>query len=261
VLAVGDAAFQAKCIQRIKDLESSGTTIVFISHDLSAVERLCERVILMQRGEIGAEGAARDVIKQYHDSAAGAGAGEGPGASAQRAWEDTASAPGNDVVRVRSVRVRSTEGGTVARVDIRRPVGIEVAYDVLEPGHVLVPNYHFLNHEGVHLFAAQDVTSEWRRRPRPVGRYVSTAWVPGNFLAAGRHSVDVAISSHVPLSIQHAHAPHAVTFDVLDHLHGDAVRGDFLGDFPGLVRPMLEWTTHHEVDELSGTQSGAMSVA
>ncbi len=65
VLAVGDAAFQAKCLARIGELKRGGKTIVFVSHDLGAVERLCDRVILMQRGEIHTCGAPREVIAEY----------------------------------------------------------------------------------------------------------------------------------------------------------------------------------------------------
>jgi lipopolysaccharide transport system ATP-binding protein len=65
VLAVGDASFQAKCLDRIKELERAGTTIVFISHDLTAVERVCDRAILLQQGEIVASGAPSEVIKRY----------------------------------------------------------------------------------------------------------------------------------------------------------------------------------------------------
>jgi ABC-type polysaccharide/polyol phosphate transport system ATPase subunit len=65
VLAVGDAAFQVKCLDRIKDLHSQGRTIVFISHDLGAVERLCGRVLLLDHGQIIASGSAREVIAQY----------------------------------------------------------------------------------------------------------------------------------------------------------------------------------------------------
>jgi ABC-type polysaccharide/polyol phosphate transport system ATPase subunit len=69
VLAVGDAAFQAKCLQRIQSLKEGGTTIVFISHDLAAVERMCDRVLLMQRGEQVASGAPREVIAEYRRTA------------------------------------------------------------------------------------------------------------------------------------------------------------------------------------------------
>src|SRR4051812_14257068 len=67
VLAVGDAAFQEKCLQRIEGLRRAGTTIVFISHDLAAVERLCDRVILMRRGEVAATGKPRDIISLYQE--------------------------------------------------------------------------------------------------------------------------------------------------------------------------------------------------
>lgn len=65
VLAVGDAAFQAKCIQRILEMKNHGTTIVFISHDLPAVERLCDRVLLMQRGELIDDGVPHQIIGRY----------------------------------------------------------------------------------------------------------------------------------------------------------------------------------------------------
>ena len=65
VLAVGDAAFQEKCLSRIEALRRSGTTIVFISHDLAAVERICDRVILLRRGEVASTGTPRDVINEY----------------------------------------------------------------------------------------------------------------------------------------------------------------------------------------------------
>ncbi len=65
VLAVGDASFQAKCIKRISELKQSGTTIVFISHDLTSVELLCNRVLLLSRGRVAADGPPRDVISLY----------------------------------------------------------------------------------------------------------------------------------------------------------------------------------------------------
>ena len=70
VLAVGDAAFQQKCLGRIGDLKSAGKTIVFVSHDLGAVERLCDRVLLLHKGEVAAEGAPREVIRHYEEMAA-----------------------------------------------------------------------------------------------------------------------------------------------------------------------------------------------
>ena len=65
VLAVGDADFQAKCIARINELKHAGTTIVFVSHNLSAVESLCDRVFLLRQGEVCKSGPARQVISDY----------------------------------------------------------------------------------------------------------------------------------------------------------------------------------------------------
>ena len=68
VLAVGDAAFQQKCIGRIMELKKIGTTIVFISHDLRAVQKLCDRVILLKKGQIEADGDPAETIALYQSS-------------------------------------------------------------------------------------------------------------------------------------------------------------------------------------------------
>ncbi|MBM3267168.1 MAG: ABC transporter ATP-binding protein [Candidatus Sericytochromatia bacterium] len=64
-LAVGDAVFQYRCIRRIKELQAQGVTILFVSHDLSAVKSLCDRVMLLERGRLVAEGEPYGVINQY----------------------------------------------------------------------------------------------------------------------------------------------------------------------------------------------------
>jgi lipopolysaccharide transport system ATP-binding protein len=66
VLAVGDAEFQGKCLQRIQELKRQGTTNLFISHDLTAIERLCDSAVLLERGEIVAAGSAGEVVTSYH---------------------------------------------------------------------------------------------------------------------------------------------------------------------------------------------------
>jgi ABC-type polysaccharide/polyol phosphate transport system ATPase subunit len=65
VLAVGDAAFQAKCLERIATLRTKGRTIVFISHDLAAVYRLCDRALLLSHGRVLMDGPARSVVDEY----------------------------------------------------------------------------------------------------------------------------------------------------------------------------------------------------
>lgn len=65
VLAVGDASFQDKCMLRIEELRRNGMTVIFVSHDMAAVGRLCNRVMLLEHGELIACGAPRDVIANY----------------------------------------------------------------------------------------------------------------------------------------------------------------------------------------------------
>lgn len=246
VLAVGDASFQSKCLERVNDLRRGGKTILFISHDLGAVERLCDRVLLMQRGEVIANGAPAEVIDQYKNSAAKSLASSFQGIEAVREWPDLQKAPGDAIVRLRKVRVRTREGETAAAFDIRRPVGVEMTYDVLEPGHVLVPNYYFFNQEQQLLFYAQDLEPDWRGQSRPAGEYVSTAWIPGNFLINGSILVAANITSDISVVAHHIHVREAVAFNVIDNFDGDSTRGDYTGAIGGLIRPQLTWTTQFQ---------------
>lgn len=235
VLAVGDSAFQHKCLDKMQSIRKQGRTILFVSHSMPAIMRLCERVILLEQGEVLRDGHADKVIRDYLDS--------GWSIGASREWNDSNTAPGNDIVRLHKVRIRTEDGQTTETTDIRHPVGIEIVYEVLKPGYVLVPNYHLSNQEGLQVFVVQDVGTEWRHRPRPIGQYVSTAWLPGNFLSEGSLIVDVAISSHLPATLVHAYEREVVAFQVIDNLSADSARGDYAGSMPGVVRPLINWTT------------------
>ncbi|HVF42592.1 MAG TPA: polysaccharide ABC transporter ATP-binding protein [Pyrinomonadaceae bacterium] len=235
VLAVGDAAFQQKCLDKMRDIRLQGRTIFFVSHDLAAVVRLCKRVVLLEGGRVTAEGQPQEVVNRYLNSSWKAGA--------ERAWDEAGDAPGGSVVRLRRVRVCDERGETVSAFDVRRPVNIEVTYDVLEEGHALVPVVELYNEEGAEVFTTHDAGEEWRRRARPRGRYTSAVRVPGNLLAEGSLIAHVSVMSHFPSTILHARAPNAVAFQVVDEAGGPSARGDYVGPIPGVVRPLLEWTT------------------
>jgi lipopolysaccharide transport system ATP-binding protein len=234
VLAVGDARFQKKCINKMQDVGQHGRTVLFVSHNMPAITRLCERVILLDEGKMLQDGPSYQVIRTYLDS--------GLGTSAAREWSDLSKAPGNDIVRLRAVRVRTEDGVITEAVDIRRPFGIDIEYQVLKSGNVLVPSFRFFNEDGIHLFTTFDLDPAWRLRPRSEGRYVSTAWIPGNLLAEGTILVGALVNSFNP-PIVHVNEPDAVAFHVIDSLDGDAARGDFAGHMRGVMRPLLQWTT------------------
>jgi lipopolysaccharide transport system ATP-binding protein len=114
VLAVGDAAFQSKCLDRINQLHREGRTIVFISHDLVSVERLCGRVLLLDHGRIIASGSARDVIGTYWEIGRTRRASEQVNTSAARSREvDIASVTCHDATGQQASAFRTGAAVTV----------------------------------------------------------------------------------------------------------------------------------------------------
>jgi lipopolysaccharide transport system ATP-binding protein len=237
VLAVGDMAFQQKCLDKMNEVRRQGRTIFFVSHNLPAVTRLCKRAVLLDGGRLVAEGAPQEVVNRYLSGSWKAGA--------ERVWGEE-EAPGDAVVRLRGARVLDEGGEPTAAVDVRRPFSVEVTYDVLEDGHALTPALEFLNDEATRVFTTHDTGEAWRRRPRPRGRYASAVRVPGNLLGEGTLIAHVSVMSHFPSTILHARAKNAVAFQVLDEPGGVSARGDYVGPMPGVVRPLLEWDTRAE---------------
>ena len=237
VLAVGDAQFQKKCLKKMKDVGEHGRTVLFVSHDMQAMSRLCGRVIWLSSGNVMEDGATETVIGSYLLEQATRGA--------ERTW-DADTGPGNETARLRSVRVRNRSGETVSTVNITDPVAIEMTYDVLKDGVVMAPNIHLFNDRGVCLFVTVDIEKEWKNTPRPVGSYTSTVWIPGNFLSEGSVIVRAALTTFRPM-IVHFDEPDAVMFHVVESSEGETARGDYTGVMPGVVRPILKWETKAEM--------------
>ena len=235
VLAVGDAAFQQKCLDKMHEIRQQGRTILFVSHDMSAITRLSKRVVLLEGGRIVCDGEPHEVVNHYLSSSLKTGA--------VRDWANSDAAPGDEVVRLRRVRVIDEASETISVVDIRKSFGLELTFEVLAEGHALVPMIEFYNEEGVELFSTYDTSAEWRRRERPRGTYRSVVAIPGNLMAEGSLIGHVSIMSHFPATVLHAYARNAVAFQVVDSPSGDSARGDYVGPMPGVMRPLLHWTT------------------
>jgi len=231
VLAVGDAAFQRKCLSKMEDVSHHGRTVMFVSHNLASITRLCPRAILLEGGKVAKDGPSHEVVRFYLHSDLGT--------MAAREWRDPVTAPGSDYVRLRSVRVIDDEGHLGDKIDIRREFTVQMEYDVVRAGRVLVPNFHFGNVEGVTLFVSLDLEPEWRGRECPPGRYVSRALVPGNFLSEGTITIGAAMST-MPSEV-HFYEREAVAFEVVDSMAADTARGDYGGPLPGVIRPILTW--------------------
>jgi lipopolysaccharide transport system ATP-binding protein len=237
VLAVGDSAFQRKCINKMEDVRQHGRTILFVTHNMPVVARLCQRAILISDGVVQKDGPSAEVVGSYLLSHLHT--------TSERSWPVLARAPGNEVVRLRSLRICDESGRSDDTIDIRRPVTVEMIYDVLNPGWVLWPYLLFYNEAGVCAFATRELDPEWRARTRPVGRFVSRVQIPGNFLAEGVLLVASGVYSNPPFRI-HFYERDAVAFHINDTHEGDSARGDWQGDDPGVVRPLLPWSNEFQ---------------
>src|ERR1043166_7288923 len=116
VLAVGDELFQKKCLGKMATIANEGRTVLFVAHNMPAVINLCPRVILLERGGVVQDGKAADVVGHYLHT--------GGAKLAHREWPDISIAPGDDVVRLRSISVIDEDERVCQSIDIRNRVGI-----------------------------------------------------------------------------------------------------------------------------------------
>jgi len=240
VLAVGDVRFQKKCMDKMKEVGQHGRTVLFVSHNMPAVTRLCGRAILLNGGKVQDDGPSDRIVSAYMSA--------GKTTAGERKWDDLMESPGDDVIRLRAVRVKTEDGRVTETVDIRYPVGIEIEYDLLKPGHELLVYYHVMNEDGIEAFETIDTDPSWRKKTRPIGRYVSTAWIPGNLLSEGMYFIGPAIRTMKP-EIRRVRVDDAVGFHVIDSLEGNSARVDWIGDLAGVVRPLLKWETQFFPDK------------
>ncbi len=236
VLAVGDAAFQQKCMNKMQAVGKEGRTVLFVSHNMPAVTSLCDRVIWLDQGRKVTEGPAQEIVGKYLL--------EGVETTAHRVWKSAASAPGGKFAQLREVRVVSEAGSVKGHYDIQEPIGIAMEYDVLQGGEVMLPHFRIRNDNGVLVFVTLDHDPEWYQRPRPAGRYVSTVRIPGNLLNEGPHFVECSLITRHP-DIPQFHETDVVTFAVMGSMEPGTARGDWPGRLKGVVSPALQWETRY----------------
>ena len=118
VLAVGDLGFQQKCFKRIAELKDLGTTMIFISHNLEEVQKLCDRVLLLRGGQIVSEGDPIEAIRMYREAVFAKTVKDAENGHGVR--------PGQGEAQVTHVTVRDATGGTVDAVEVGQPLFIDV---------------------------------------------------------------------------------------------------------------------------------------
>ena len=237
VLAVGDYDFQKKCLNKMEDVGKRGRTVLFVSHNMQAITRLCSRAILLENGQIKADGSSSEVVAKYLTT--------GSGLTSERFWNDLSDAPGKNIARLRAVRVRDEQKQILQHFDIREPIVIEMEYDVLESGYKLLPHHSLFNQEGTWVFTIVDTDPNWKDRSRPSGRYISTALIPGNLLTEGILFVRSGLIT-LESRVWQFNESDVVSFQVIDSLDGDTARGNWSGPLKGAVRPLLKWNNRYQ---------------
>lgn len=237
VLAVGDGEFQKKCLSKMQEMGKQGRTVLVVSHDLPTITRLCHRAILLDKGRLIADGPTGDVVGTYLQSRVRA--------SCAKEWKDRASAPGNDAVRFRAVRLRDDNMAITNVIDISKAFSVELEYEVLQSGLILAPHFGLLNKAGDLLFLAYEVNRSWRDCPRKIGKYISQGIVPGDLLTEGTYFVSAFCRTLRTREVD-IEEHEAVMFQVVESQNNSSARGNIGGHIPGLIRPLLEWRTRFE---------------
>jgi lipopolysaccharide transport system ATP-binding protein len=237
VLAVGDAAFQKKCLDKIAEFKKSGRTIIFVSHDLNQVANICERVVWIEDGKIKKNGSSREVVNSYLGSVSEAFDAELTVMS--RDWPNVSTGPQNQSVSVKKVSVKNKEGKPANKLSTSDSFTIEVEFETKEDNVFCGMTLIFYDTGGNCVFGTiGNRESNWYGKPMPKGRYVSVCRFPANFFndrwfdvslnLFGRHFNDSCMT-HKILRLQ-----------ILD---GAAVRGDYYGHYDGTIRPLFDWST------------------
>jgi lipopolysaccharide transport system ATP-binding protein len=232
VLAVGDAEFQKKCLGKMGDVsKGEGRTVLFVSHNMDAVMRLCTHAILLKNGFIEGYDTTNKIVDTYLRSDFGT--------AAVRRWAE-GNNPGNDIVKLFEVRAHDGAGNISDSFDIAEQVNITLKYQVLKPGYKINPAFNFFNSNGVNIFDSHQTTDPVFKENIEPGYYESTVSVPGNLFSEGTIIINAAIVTHNPFVI-HFHETDVIAFNMADNTAYNATRGDYTGSMPGVVRPLLNW--------------------
>jgi lipopolysaccharide transport system ATP-binding protein len=236
VLAVGDAAFQKKCLGKMEDVSREGRTVLFVSHNMFSLQNLCNRGILLESGQIAMQGGITDVINKYLSS--------GREQSGEVCWDSPGVAPSNERVRLKAVRVVSEDGAT-ADVDISKELRIEVDYWNLEADRRRLVSVHLHNSMGICVLTSSNMASAsltpdpWYSRRYPIGLFRTSCTIPGCLLNDGLHSITIYVNE------KGASDNIIIVRDVLSFTVQDTglMPKEYTGKWIGAVRPRLNWQT------------------
>ena len=227
VLAVGDVAFQQKCLGKMEQVANAGRTVLFVSHDLSAITTLCQRAILLHKGAIVASGPAGAVVEQYL-----AGAGAISHAAPRLAERDSSE--------LRLLGVRTFQAGRATSVvNCREPFDVAISYEIIRP--VRGSRFFLLvrNERNEVIFGTSDYDDPAPEAlQRQAGVFTSVVSIPGNLLKVGAIYGSVGLDVHNDRVV--LKEDDAFRVDVVEE-GGQLVSGRH--QRVGAIAPLLRWQT------------------
>jgi lipopolysaccharide transport system ATP-binding protein len=228
VLAVGDTEFQKKCLGQMEHFAEEGRTVLFVSHNMPAVTRLCTRAILLEKGQMIADGSTTDIVATYLDRTKRSGA--------QRQWS-LDHAPGTAELKLLSVSLVTAQGEPAVVAGVGEQLYCKIGYAVLEPGlrFRCVAKFHT---QGVVAFVTIEPTEV--ERPQ-CGIYYSTVAIPPHLLAEGEYSVGISIFASRGRKLHYVAEDDVIAFQTTDPMDGSSARGDYAEAVTGVMRPLLQW--------------------
>jgi len=220
VLAVGDTAFQKKCMGKMKDVAGHGRTILFVSHNMTSIKSLCTRAFMLEKGAEYISGDVDQVVNKYLSDASKE--------IHVQEWEDNQDAPGNSKVRVKKIEVRPHYKLGSYVIDTETPVDICFEFwtyikETINLSMVLKKV------DGTIVFAT--VSS---REPMMPGLARFTCHIPADLLNDEIYSVTMMI-------VCNAKAIHIIEEGVIFEVHDVKRAGAWHGKWVGVVRPKLPW--------------------
>jgi homopolymeric O-antigen transport system ATP-binding protein len=227
VLAVGDVAFQRKCLGKMGSAASEGRTVLFVSHNMGTIARLCQTGMWLDEGRIKAHGPMDEVIGEYLAASA-----QG---SSHFLVEDPMQAPGDDDVRLRSVVVKNAQGNASTYLDSRFPIHIEMEYSVLRRTVGLRTGFRLLSSDGTVIFTTRDNDGmDLPAVEQDKGTFTSRCEIPGNLLKGGQYQVTVIADRPYVKVIFNVES--AVSFWV------ESTQKIYEQNRVGVIAPGLKWT-------------------
>jgi len=228
VLAVGDVAFQKKCLGKMQDVSKGGRTVLFVSHNMAAIKRLCHRALCLVSGRLQLDGPADILISKYltNDSSV----------RAERIWENGIANPGVNELQILGIRVLNSTGELSARLEGSSAFYIEIAFRVLKSITSCRIGVRVTTVNGVIVFESYDTDDDCPRGSRKLGHYTIRSKIPGNFLSPGRYIL--SINAGIPNIKNLAFIENALLFDIEDTGIGSSEMDHRRA---GIIRTQFHW--------------------